>query len=694
MDEQTNTVPSFRVSTILLVALSLALGWGIRGNFGHETGAMVPGALAAIAVCLLSGRKDWRRRVAFFGFFGAVGWAFGGSMSYGQVIGYTHSGHAPSQLWGFAGLFVIGFLWAAMGGAGTALPAVADRKWLTGLFRPICWVFAILFILLIFSQWAFEQLLERYTDNLGRHESPLYWFDADWLQAFGALMALFLFDLCDRRLKDAAPLAIFAVAGAVGGWLLQAVLGWLGWLKPLVGLVVRYEGDIVMFAKQELLINWPQFFQDIPGHIGWMVGLVAGICLYFARYGRFRHGASLFVHMAAGWLIAFLALPTLGGWWIAGALAGALVYALFLRDRYSRAALPVLMVAGALIVLVFHPSLPGIRMTPPRADDWAGILGLFCGATIYFMRNGLQSVAFASIVSGFIGGLGFSGVQCLKLVMIAPGNPARVSDPEMIDFWQHWHRANWHSWLEQSYGFVNGLAIAVAIGLLATRVQKRAQEVPVRPWTEIFSIAFVLFALTYLNLYKCVGTWVGQGAVPELMKMPLIESIEMSALWWFTIIYLMIGAACTVLMVVHTRRRLDVVPRTWLGKGQLFYLVFLWIMVVGNFTRALTRFGEQRILTEGNIFVMGVVVTLMVLFCPRKNEDDAVPVSVERDWSPLIKRAVYVSLAGAIVAILAEFGIARGLYGDAHAGHAGVNLRFGPDATWRTSPIRHGEEHL
>ena len=29
------------------------------------------------------------------------------------------------QLHGFAGLFLIGFLWAAVGGAGTALPAVA-----------------------------------------------------------------------------------------------------------------------------------------------------------------------------------------------------------------------------------------------------------------------------------------------------------------------------------------------------------------------------------------------------------------------------------------------------------------------------------------------------------------------------------------------------------------------------------------
>ena len=108
--------PCFTPVAILLAALSLSIGWGIRGNYGHEFGAMLPGVLAAIVVALVSGREDWRQRVAYFAFFGGVGWGFGGSMSYGQVLGYTHSGHLATQTYGFAALFVIGFLWAALGG--------------------------------------------------------------------------------------------------------------------------------------------------------------------------------------------------------------------------------------------------------------------------------------------------------------------------------------------------------------------------------------------------------------------------------------------------------------------------------------------------------------------------------------------------------------------------------------------------
>src|SRR6185295_5375313 len=126
----------------LATALSLSVGWGIRGNFGHEYGAMIPGALAAMAAVLLAGREDWWRRVGYFGFFGALGWSFGGSISYMQVIGYTHSGDSVSVAYGFASLFVIGFLWAAFGGVGTALPACLNREQLTEFFIPLTAVFA------------------------------------------------------------------------------------------------------------------------------------------------------------------------------------------------------------------------------------------------------------------------------------------------------------------------------------------------------------------------------------------------------------------------------------------------------------------------------------------------------------------------------------------------------------------------
>ena len=70
---QSDRIPRRRISTLIVVAISLSIGWGVRGNFGHEYGAMLPGVLAALAACILPGREDWRVRAPHFAFFGALG---------------------------------------------------------------------------------------------------------------------------------------------------------------------------------------------------------------------------------------------------------------------------------------------------------------------------------------------------------------------------------------------------------------------------------------------------------------------------------------------------------------------------------------------------------------------------------------------------------------------------------------------
>ena len=102
--------PFQRAGVLFLVGISLSIGWGIRGNFGHEYGASFAGCLAALAAAILSGREDWRQRIPYFAFFGALGWGFGASISYMQVISYSESGHAVSQWYGYLCLFLIGFL--------------------------------------------------------------------------------------------------------------------------------------------------------------------------------------------------------------------------------------------------------------------------------------------------------------------------------------------------------------------------------------------------------------------------------------------------------------------------------------------------------------------------------------------------------------------------------------------------------
>jgi hypothetical protein len=510
----------------LLTALSLSIGWGIRGNFGHEFGAMIPGALAAMAAVLLSGRADWHRRVAYFAFFGALGWSFGGSMSYMHVIAYTHSGHSASVLYGFACLFVIGFLWGALGGAGTALPAFLERERLTALFGPLTAVFAA---------WVVQDLalgLWLAGDPAFRHEDLLYWFDTDWVAA---------------------------------------------WLALCVGLV----------------------------------------CVLIRR--RFDEPSSLILHLALGWWAGFLVLV----------------------------------------------NLLGLRMTPPRGDNWAGCVGMTIGLWVWLQRRGLHGVTFASLVTGFIGGFGFATGQLLKLIGLTTG-------------WQ----TNWHSLLEQSYGFINGLGVAVAMALLAARTAPVRDEPAQRRWTQVYAVGFVLVGITFLNLRKNPADWIKAKAFPEMLY-----GLSVSA--WFHLAYLALAVAVVWLLARHLRRTLPVLPATWLGRGQLLYLVFLWWMVIGNFDRAQVAFAPVRLVTEGVIYLNAVLCTLLLFATtapahrPGGGPGQAPLANAFGAWT---KRVVLIGLLFTVCSVLADWGITQAVYGDQPASNAGKHIRFGPNATATAKP--------
>ncbi len=494
-----------------LTALSLSVGWGIRGNFGHEYGAMLPGALAALSVACLSGRDDWAKRASQIALFGALGWSFGGSISYMQVIAYTHSGHSPSVLYGFACLFVIGFLWAAPGGVGTALAATLNRTRLDTLYPPMLFVFGAWWLQgLVLGPWL-------RSDNV-----DLNWYDTDWIAAG------------------------------------------LGVLVGLVMLVIRRRAD---------------------------------------------EGLSLLLHMAIGWWVGFVVL-----------------------------------------VLIL-----GLRMTPPRGDNWAGCLGMVCGIFVYCWRWDFVAVGLGGLVTGLIGGISFSSASMIKLV-------GMTSDLE----------TNWHSVLEQTTGLIHGLGLAVAMALVARRTPLLTDPPRDRHWRENFAVFFVLIGITYLNLSKNPPEWVKQKAMAATLY-------DLSPSTWFNLGYLAISTALLILLARHARNPLLCIPASPVGRGQLLYLTLLWWMVAGNFDRALVGFSEQRLITEGVIQINATLCTLgLLLGVPSRSRSILTVTTITRSY---LQKVALVGVLVSSLAIVANWAIVRGLYGDQHAKHSGLSIRFGPNAT-------------
>lgn len=660
------------IRAAILVGLSLSIGWGVRGNFGHEYGAMLPGALAALAGVLVFGQRDWLNRLGYFPLFGALGWAFGGSISYMQVIAYTHSGHWPSVVYGFSGLFVIGFLWAAMGGLGTVWPAEASGRRLSSFFRPLTWVISAWILLHFFLIWL-SKVEASYIDDRTwqRQASALYWLDSDWIQTLAAALALVLFEVWDSRFRYSGKLLLIAGLGAASGWVIQHLLTWIGLLpRLLVWPVVQYQADVSQFSqwaeqrgqtaeqlKADLLTNWPNWFALFPQHVGWTIGLLAGLAFFMARYGRFRSGSGLLMSMAVGWMVGFLLMPVLLGF------------------------------GGA-----------GLRMTPPRGDNWAGIVGVVFGTIGWLLRHGYTRATYAGLLCGLVGGLGFAGAAFLKLLLVAPGNPTLTSDTDLIERWKFWQHSNWHSFLEQSYGLINGLGVFIAVYWLSKAPSRFARDIHSEPPAKkhIMAIASVLFGVIFLNMFKNVRVWVEHQAVPKTMRLPGFDGLEFSAEAWFILAFVTLTVCSVALMHRHLRHPLEWLPVSWMGRGQLFYLILLWAIVVMNFERALVRFSEGRMLTEGVIFFNAVIVTWLV--STSKPVGAYTVAATESIMDQVVPKTPWLRLAAIAAVVLAVCALGmpvaiRKVYGDAHAGHSGLQKRFGPDALWRTTPIFKSKKH-
>ncbi len=697
--------PVLNFKSFLLIGLSLSIGWGIRGNFGHEYGAAFAGCLAAITAAILSGREDWRQRVPYFAFFGALGWGFGASISYMQVISYTESGHAISQWYGYMGLFLIGFLWAGMGSAGTSFAAVAENEQIGKIFKPLLFVFGAWLLLDTFEDTVANMLQRgiQFDGTWSRHKNPLYWFDADYLPAAFAAIGAAAYDLYERKAaRNRWFLPVFAAAGALSGFLIQYILRLLNIEKGLGSALTYLQGDpsyinpetgLHPYEASNLLNNWPQWFGDYPQHIGWFLGLIAGIIVYFVVYGKFRNGSSLFAWMGLGWLISFLVFPVLGS--------------------------------------LFFAQYGGLRMTPPRSDDWAGILGVFVATSIWMWRNKLRPVTVAMLIGGTIGGLGFSGIQWLKHFLNSFGKPEVLvnhglvpGSPDYIEKaakWADWQNQNWHSFLEQSYGFVNGIAIAVVIAFLITRI--KVHSAPIQEskqnfrWTRIFSALFILLGITYLNIVKNVAVWSEQlnpqvwlqevqkadGSVttapaqwdlPYIGRLPGVDFLHLSPTGWFNLTWALLVIGCILIVRRHLRSPLPIIPRNSLAKGQIIFLILLWMMVVANFERALTGWHPTRMLTEWVIFVNAIIATVLVLLLPQ--ESMSIAITETEDYKPFYKKLWIRTVAAMLISGVLFYSTNRLIYHYPEynkLNHKAYHMRFGPEASWRSKPNLKNAEH-
>jgi len=280
---------------VLLPALAMCLGWGIRGQFGGETGAMVPGAMVGLALAMLAG---WRgKEAARLAAVAAFACSLGGMMTYGQTIGLVQNQYpSPTYWWGLLGLAIKGGVWIGITGAFLAI-ATSDR------YRP-AELLAMIVGMLVLGAIGM-QLLNR--PHNPPEQLPLIYFSARndpkprvewWGGLWFALIGLMVYTGVFKKHRQAVAMALWGiVAGAVGfsfGEVLQAwgthqkpfgeaVQRWMDWWKVMemtfgfiagAGLGIGWKGTGLSATPPPKPQPWHRRWDDLTILL-WLIPVLA-----------------------------------------------------------------------------------------------------------------------------------------------------------------------------------------------------------------------------------------------------------------------------------------------------------------------------------------------------------------------------------------------------------------------------------
>jgi hypothetical protein len=216
------------------------MGWGIRGQYGHETGAMLAGVLFGLVMVHLFCPRAVSLTAARAAALCALGISLGGSETYGKTVGLTHDAELirnwEALRWGLLGLSLKGGIWIAFAGAMFGM-GLGERT-----YRPL--ELAVLLIVMLACLFLGIYLLNMPFDPATR-ELPRIYFSDDWYWEpgaeleprrerwgglLGALLVLVAYVGGVRKDRLALRLAAWGFLGGAigfpGGQCLQAYHAW------------------------------------------------------------------------------------------------------------------------------------------------------------------------------------------------------------------------------------------------------------------------------------------------------------------------------------------------------------------------------------------------------------------------------------------------------------------------------------
>lgn len=324
---------------VCLSAVVMSLGWGLRGTIGGGPfGAMIPGAMIGLCLCLL---LDLKNHVHLIAAMGAIGIGIGGQMTYGQTIGFIRE---PATFWwGLTGLTLKGAAWGLVGGVILGMGFVIQKYSRKEVL--LCLLLMVLGTLLGWAAIDYPRLIY-FSNRLDKPREELL--IGMFLGAVGFMAIPWLRHRERFTLEMGLWGLLFGGLGFGGGGLFMAISGrvpqayrglpyWKGMeftFGALLGVgyaIACYRNRAVLQAENQSIQEQTDFVERLPRPARFSLIVVMILCSLSFNFvlSEFRWVPTQGMYTILG--CALLAL-TLKSEFLAGHLAMSLTVVAFFRD--------------------------------------------------------------------------------------------------------------------------------------------------------------------------------------------------------------------------------------------------------------------------------------------------------------------------------------------------------------------------
>ena len=207
--------------------------------------------------------------------------------------------------------------------------------------------------------------------------------------------------------------------------------------------------------------------------------------------------------------------------------------------------------------------------------------------------------------------------------------------------------------MEQLFGLLMGLGVALGFVRILRNRLAPPEEDHSGGWLSTIALVFLLVIVMWENLFKNVRNWAEGDHIPDVF-------LGLDSRWWFVLVGGLLIVIVVIAIFQHRRGALALAPPTAFGRGQLLFLLLLWIPVLAAFLQAFPGMNRKGIFfVHTSFWLTAAACSILVLMLSPK----PTPVSKthitpdDRTWRLGWKHGLLWALVPVLILVVAQLSV-------------------------------------